>query len=217
MMKQIKKIGGVFLLIILVSIGIRVFVGEPCHISSGSMEPTLVAGDWLWINKLTYGALLPAQWADIPLVNILTWSRAFRKHDSRNNWGYHRMKGIEKPQIGDIVVFHSPEQQETLLIKRIAEIVHKGSTIYPDSINMDRYRALFQQERSFRTGGERVTAYGEPLRLQNSYYFVLGDHTAISRDSRFFGYVSERDIVGKVNRVIFSMGESDHRVMKKVK
>lgn len=215
-MKQIKKIVGLFLLIILVSIGIRVFVGEPCHISSGSMEPTLVAGDWLWINKLFYGAELPGKWADIPLVNILTWSRAFREHDSRNNWGYHRMKGIDEPRIGDIVVFHSPEQQETLLIKRIAEIVHKGNTIYPDSTNGDRYKALFQQERSFRTEGERVTVYGEALRLQNSYFFVLGDHAAISRDSRFFGYVNERDIVGKVNRVIFSTGEYGFRFMKRV-
>lgn len=57
------------ILLVFVCVFIRIVVGEPCVVPSGSMEPTLLCGDRLWINKLEYGGRLPKRWADIPVFN----------------------------------------------------------------------------------------------------------------------------------------------------
>ena len=54
-------------LLVFICVFIRIVIGEPCVVPSGSMEPTLLCGDRLWINKLAYGGRLPKRWADIPL------------------------------------------------------------------------------------------------------------------------------------------------------
>ena len=59
--------------ILLLCCFIRMVIGEPCTVPSGSMEPTLLCGDRLWINKLAYGGRFPSRWADIPLLNVFTW------------------------------------------------------------------------------------------------------------------------------------------------
>jgi len=213
-MKSFKKISGVFFFIILLSIFIRVFVGEPCNVSNNSMESTIMDGDWLWINKISYGAVLPNRWSNIPLVNILTWVPGFQQKDMSNNWGYHRMKRFAHPQINDIVVFKSTEDAEVLLIKRVSKILHAGSMIYIDSINFDSYVEIINQEVRDEAHNNRII--NNSYQLKNSYYFLLGDNAATSRDSRSFGYVSERNIIGKANRVLFSTGKEKNRFLKKL-
>ena len=66
------------ILLVFVCVFIRIAVGKPCVVPSGSMEPTLLCGDRLWINKLAYGGRLPKRWADIPLLNVFTWIRPLR-------------------------------------------------------------------------------------------------------------------------------------------
>ena len=65
----------IFVMLIALSICviIRLLIGEPCYIPSGSMEPTLCVGDWVWVDKASYGALLPTRFSDVPLVNVFTW------------------------------------------------------------------------------------------------------------------------------------------------
>ena len=60
--------------ILLLCCFIRMVIGEPCTVPSGSMEPTLLCGDRLWINKLAYGGRFPSRWADIPLLNVFTYA-----------------------------------------------------------------------------------------------------------------------------------------------
>ena len=60
-------------------------IGEPCTVPSGSMEPTLLCGDRLWINKLAYGGRFPSRWADIPLLNVFTWIRPLRLADEASS------------------------------------------------------------------------------------------------------------------------------------
>ena len=73
------------ILLVFVCVFIRIAVGKPCVVPSGSMEPTLLCGDRLWINKLAYGGRLPKRWADIPLLNVFTWIRPLRIADEQNH------------------------------------------------------------------------------------------------------------------------------------
>ncbi len=77
----------IFVMLIALSICviIRLLIGEPCYIPSGSMEPTLCVGDWVWVDKASYGALLPTRFSDVPLVNVFTWIQPLREWDERNN------------------------------------------------------------------------------------------------------------------------------------
>jgi len=160
-MRKIKKYSLLGIGIIALAIFIRTIIGEPCNVPSGSMEPTIHAGEWLWIDKLTYGGRLPERWADIPLLNVFTYIKSWRESDAKRNWGYHRLPGFTKPKVGDVVVFNSPENEELLLTKRIAEIRSEDG---------------------------------------NLYYYMLGDNSENSHDSRAFGWAPERLIVGKIHK-----------------
>ena len=159
--KRLKKYTLIVFIILTLAILIRTIIGEPCKVPSESMAPTIRPGQWLWIDKLSYGGRLPERWADIPLINAFTHIASLRKTDAKNNWGYHRLPGFKTPKVNDNVVFNSPENEATLLVKRITEIKSEH----------DR-----------------------------TYYFMMGDNRENSHNSRAFGWVPERSIVGKVNR-----------------
>ena len=161
MRKQIKKYTLFGILILVLAIFIRVFIGEPCKVPSGSMEPTIRSGEWLWIDKISFGGRLPERWADIPLLNAFTHIKSLRESDAKNHWGYRRMSGFTKPKVGDIVVFNSPENEALLLVKRIAGIRSEDG-----------------------------------MRL----YYLLGDNSDDSHDSRNYGWAQERLIVGKIHK-----------------
>ena len=160
-MKRFRKYTSFGLTILALAILIRIAIGEPCKVPSGSMEPTILPGQWLWIDKLSYGGRLPERWADIPLINAFTHIAALRNADAQNCWGYRRLPEFTKPKVNDIVVFNSPENEEQLLVKRITEIKSENG--------------LF-------------------------FYFLVGDNREHSHDSRAFGWIPERLIVGKVHR-----------------
>ena len=160
-MKRLKKYVYFVLIILVLAIFIRTVIGEPCKVPSESMEPTIRPGQWLWINKLSYGSCLPERWADIPLINAFTHIAALRNADAKRNWGYHRLPGFTKPKVDDIVVFNSPENEELLLVKRITDLKLVDGEIF---------------------------------------YFLMGDNRENSHDSRVFGWIPERLIVGRVNR-----------------
>lgn len=208
-MKSIRKPLFVFGLTIFLSIFLRIFIGEPCYIGSSSMEPTILVGDWLWINKYSYGSVMPSRWSDIPLINIFTVNPTLRKKDLETDWGYHRFKRWQEPKVHDIIVFKNPEDKKVLLVKRIVERLPKGTVLTIDKSNYQRYKSILLQE------NRRLETYFNSLsinnqynyQLKNTYHFVLGDNQAISRDSRVFGYIAERDIIGQVNGVLFSTRE----------
>ena len=159
--RQIAKYFLYAFCIITFAIFIRTVIGEPCQVPSESMSPTIQPGDWLWIDKLTYGGRFPERWADIPLLNVFTHIKSWRESDAKRSWAYRRMPGFTKPKIGDIIVFNSPENELMLLTKRITDI-----------------------------------------RIENGKcsYYVMGDNRGNSRDSRVYGWVPERLIVGKIHK-----------------
>lgn len=130
------------------------------------------------------------------------------------------MRGFNKPDIGDIVVFNSPENIDVLLVKRISQIQHANSLIHLDSTNYNNYNDIINQEAKAKIKNgviyinDTICTY---YKLRNNYYYLLGDNSSISRDSRFFGYVSEKNLVGKVNRLIFSINKTQINLLKRVK
>lgn len=187
------------------------------------MEPAITTGDWLWINKVSYGPLLPEQWSDIPLVNIFTWIPSLREKDLKMNWGYHRVAGFKQPQVNDLVIFNSPENKEVLLVKRISKKLPKGSKLTIKDYNYDLYKKIIRDENNrveLLSGSVFSGLQDSVYQLKNDYYFVLGDNLPTSRDSRFFGYISSNDIVGKSNLIIFSGDKKKkiwQRFLKKIK
>ena len=196
-------------LLLLACILIRTVLGEPCSVPSGSMEPTLLCGDRLWINKLAYGGRLPERWADIPLVNVFTWIRPLREADERNRWGYRRLPGYTQPRKGDIAVFNSPYDPQLLLVKRITQVIEKGDTLPINRRTLPQYRSLILRDggsvSEARSGifvnGKRSSVY---VPTQN-FYYMRGDNALNSQDSRSFGFIPETALVGKFDFVLFSL------------
>ena len=204
-----KKIILIFIILITTVIFLRVFIGEHCSVPSPSMSPTIMTGDYLWINKFAYGANLPVRFADIPLLNIFTWIPSLREADMKNDWGYHRFPGPQKPQVNDIVVFFSVEDENTLFVKRIHSIVDKGLSLKLNVADFEKLKTivendgnmLISKENAIYLNGELQTNY---VPKQNQYY-MLGDNSENSYDSRSYGYIPESHIIGKVNTVLFSI------------
>lgn len=197
------------ILLIIFCIVIRIVIGEPCIVPSDSMAPTLLSGDCLWINKLTYGARLPYRWSDIPLVNVFTWIRSLRELDIISKWPYKRIFGIRQPGLHDVVVFQSPEDPRLLLVKRIVQIKKKGDMIHLTTESSEINRSLIERDGSilFQHHGKiYINGVCDSVYvLRQNFYYLRGDNSLNSRDSRFWGYVPEESIVGKFDFVLFSV------------
>ena len=209
--KNNKKIGWWIVLpaVLMVTVAIRVFVGEPGSVPSASMTPTILIGDWLWIDKTTYGARLPRRFADIPIINVFTWIKPLRLADAKNDWGHQRMKGKRMPRLGDLAVFESPEFPHHLLVKRITSKILTGDTI---TINLKNYpvmhKTVINEGNMIYVSNDTIFINGKPDSLcivSQPYYFMLGDNRENSHDSREFGYVPYSSIVGRMSLALFSI------------
>jgi signal peptidase I len=91
-------------------------------IPSGSMEKTIVPGDMVWVNSLSYGPRLPYSPYEISWINVLVWFWEGKDTDvTKPWWNYKRFKGYSAPQRGDISVFNHP-QNNIIFIKRIVAL-----------------------------------------------------------------------------------------------
>ena len=151
---------------------IRSFVIQAFKIPTGSMRPTLLEGDLILVNKFIYGA-------KIPFTNL-------------------RLPKFRSPQRGDVIVFIYPENPKKDFIKRLValegETVEiKNGTIYImdkpllDTVFNQRYyynRGPFAQE-------------DQKIVVSKGSFFVLGDNSASSQDSRYWGFVPRENILGE--------------------
>jgi signal peptidase I len=206
-----------FFPVILIVFGLRSFLVEPFKIPSGSMMPTLLIGDFILVNKFTYGIRLP-------VIN-------------------QKIVQLNDPQRGDIMVFRYPEDPGLDYIKRV--VGTPGDVVeYRDkklSVNgqpvptrqTDTYSyvgsglnyvtALVYDERLNGEGHAMMTEPGKPDffppqvmdfpgRENCSYnaegvgfkctvpagqYFMMGDNRDASNDSRYWGFVPDENIVGR--------------------
>lgn len=171
---------------------LRSFLFEPFQIPSSSMVPTLEVGDYILVNKYTYGLRLP----------VLR----------------DKVVSIDSPERGDVMVFFPPHQNKTYYIKRVIGvpgdlIEYRDKHLWVNSEQVPREWLDSGSGDSKRTskGSETVgddapylmqvdnlrPARDFSVRVKPGHYFMMGDNRDNSSDSRVWGQVPERDIVGK--------------------
>lgn len=172
---------------------LRSFIAEPFTIPSGSMLPSLEVGDYVLVNKFSYGVRLPVLNTEIVANG--------------------------RPQRGEVMVFRFPGQPSVNYIKRVIglpgdEIVSRGETLFVNGVELTRERlqetppgapweTVYREQVDGRSYTVREETGRYPAGLDWSYtvpaghYFTLGDNRDNSNDSRFWGPVSEDLIVGK--------------------
>jgi len=189
-----------FFPVILAVLLLRSFLVEPFRIPSGSMMPTLEVGDFILVNKFSYGIRLPVV--------------------------ERKIIDIGKPKRGDVVVFRYPKDERVDYIKRVVGL--PGDRIgYFDKVLYVNGEAVSQMPSGVYIGnGSGVSMTGASWRkellgesehdilvmpgtpgLETEYvvaeneYFMMGDNRDNSNDSRYWGAVPESHLVGKAFRV----------------
>jgi signal peptidase I len=181
----------------------RTFLVEAFQIPSGSMERTLLAGDFLFVNKAVYGAQIPGTHLWLP--------------------------GFGMPSRGDVIVFAYPKDPTLNYVKRVIgapgdRVEMRAGQVYVNGAALDEPYALridplhdnfereFNWQRGFlvdRTAEARRDYHPTrdswgPLRVPPFKYFVLGDNRDNSADSRYWGFVDESAVKGRPLVVYFS-------------
>ena len=152
---------------------IRTFVVQAFKIPTGSMRPTLIEGDIILVSKFIYGSKIPFT-------------------DST------RLPKVRGPKRGDVVVFISPETPKKDFIKRLIGLpgdaveIKKGTIYINDQPLLE---PLFSQ-RYYYNQGEYGKEYHKTIVPENNY-FVLGDNSTSSHDSRYWGFVPAKSMLGK--------------------
>ena len=199
---------------------LRAFLVEAYRIPSGSMIPTLLVGDWLFVNKAIYGAHVPFSRASLP---------AYRE-----------------PKRGDVVVFVSPYQGDEAaqgrdptptLVKRLVgtpgDTLHMrnavlyvngiaqrqgfGATAAADPGMANEVNPLFDWQKK---AGLKSSRFGAapaqpthdnwgPLVVPPQRLFMMGDSRYNSKDSRYWGFVPRENVRGKPLFVYYSYNADD--------
>lgn len=214
--KQIEKMSGKaklpilidysrsFFPILLIVFALRSFLFEPFRIPSASLEPTLLTGDFILVNKFHYGLRLPVI--------------------------HKKVLEINQPKRGDIMVFRWPPNPSINFIKRVIglpgdhisyinrELLINGEKIPQTWLENVKIKdesgviwdALKKQESLFNV---KHDIYLIPAKESRDYheiivpegmYFVMGDNRDDSADSRYWGLVPESNIIGKASLVWLS-------------
>ena len=151
---------------------IRAFVVQAFKIPTGSMRPTLLEGDLILVNKFIYGA-------KIPFTNS-------------------RLPAFSQLKRGDIVVFIYPDDRKKDFIKRLIafsgeSVEIKNGTIYINDKPL--LEPMFNQRYYYNRGDLAVE--GQKIVVPAGKFFVLGDNSASSKDSRYWGFVPWENILGQ--------------------
>ena len=207
-----------FFPVILIVFGLRSFLVEPFKIPSGSMLPTLLIGDFILVNKFTYGIRLP-------VLN-------------------KKIVPLNDPQRGDVMVFRYPQDPSLDYIKRVIgvpgdtvayrnkQLVINGQTvpqtpagtygymgsglnfvtaqIRKEQLGSIEHIAMVQPEAPSVMPGQVLDNFpyrqncsydpqgnGFVCKVPEGYYFMMGDNRDASNDSRYWGFVPDANIVGK--------------------
>lgn len=192
-----------FFPLLLLVLVFRSFLFEPFKIPSGSMIPTLWVGDFIVVNKFSYGLRLPVL--------------------------HTRFLEIGEPERGDVMVFRFPKDERINYIKRVVglpgdTVTYRNKTLFingepvpqePDGtwlgegLNRNppgtrpqlRHEFLGEAPHQIVVYPERPAGRTRTWEVPEGHYFVLGDNRDQSSDSRVFEFVPERNLVGRAVRI----------------
>ncbi len=150
---------------------VRTFVVQAFKIPTGSMRPTLLEGDLILVNKFIYGAKIP--------------------------FTSYRLPKVREPQRGDVIVFIYPEDPKKDFIKRLvateSETVEiKNGTVYINGrplLDTNFSRRYYYNRGDFAQEGQKIV-------VPKDSFFVMGDNSASSQDSRYWGFVPKKNVLG---------------------
>jgi signal peptidase I len=186
----LREYAEAIIIAILIALFIRTFIVQAFKIPSGSMKQTLLIGDHILVNKFIYGIKLPfVQKTIVP---------------------------VGQPKQGDIVVFIYPEDRSKDFIKRVigvggdrVEIRNKQILIngvpYQDNIGIYTDNLIIPRSMQPRDN------FG-PINVPPDSLFVMGDNRDQSYDSRFWGFVDLKDVMGKAFIIYWSWNGPDRNV-----
>jgi len=199
-----------FLVFIVLMFIFRSAIADWYEVPTGSMKPTIIEGDRIFVNKVAYDLKLP-----FSLVTLVSWGN---------------------PNRGDIVVFDSLDDDKRL-IKRVVGLpgdvieivdnqlfINTKSATYKDTdqspvakywdtsdtttkMKPTLFTETFAGKEHLITvlnQGIRQARYFGPYKVPENHYFMLGDNRDNSADSRFIGAIDRKFILGQANKIVFS-------------
>jgi signal peptidase I len=184
---------------VILTVVIRSFVFQAFRIPTGSMEETLLVGDFLFVNKFLYGAHVPLSDARLP--------------------------ALREPRHGDIVVFKFPKDPSRDFIKRLIgepgdTLQIKDKVVYVNGVaqtepyvhfSSSRIEPItYKQPSIYPPGAGNRDNYG-PVVVPPGHFFMMGDNRDNSDDSRFWGFLDENLIKGKATFIYWSWNKERMR------
>ena len=199
---------------LIIAVLIRSLFFQPFYIPSSSMEPTLLIGDRIFVNKYKYG---------------------YSKHSFPFSPNISDMRFFyNSPQRGDLVVFKTPVDNRTDYIKRLIGLPGESIQFIDGDLFINNQKVLKSEmdldidircgpfkfntdiyKETMPNGKSYYVAYNSERKIENSdkyvvpdnHYFLIGDNRDCSKDSRFLssvGYVNQINLVGKASLIFFS-------------
>lgn len=192
----------IFIAAVLLFLVIRTFFVEAFKIPSGSMEGTLLVGDFLLVDKLAYGAEVP--------------------------FTHKRLPGLARPGRGDVIVFEYPVDPTKNFVKRLVglpgdtlamqdgRLIRNGRVldelyVSHSDPNVDPAQEDFRWQRNYLVNTASASMGYHPSRnnwgpliVPEMHYFVLGDNRDNSYDSRYWGFVADSLLKGRPIVIYYS-------------
>ena len=183
---------------LILAIVLRTFFIQAYKIPSGSMEPTLLIGDHIIVNKLDYGFRLPDS-----LFGLTPFSGEIP-------YGKYLFP-IEPVRRGDVVVFVFPDDHTKDFIKRVIGIPGDTVEVRAGMLYLNGMRAPDPHAHFEKSSAERLPSsqadYMAPLKLGPDQYFMMGDNRDHSYDSRFWGPITRDAIEGRAMFIYWSCAD----------
>jgi len=188
--KKVKEYAEAIIIAILIALFIRTFVVQAFKIPSGSMKPTLQIGDHILVNKFIYGV-------KVPFVRST-------------------LIPISEPKRGDIIVFIYPQDRTKDFIKRVVAIGGdrveiRNKEIYVNDVLSEDTHGVYVDP-VVMPGAMQPRDNMGPVEVPKGTVFVMGDNRDQSYDSRFWGFVDLKDVMGEAFMIYWSWNGDERSV-----